>query len=108
MIFNYSSYHRSSLIPAPPNKIKASACPEKIKFVIAMIEMPLIPVILWSNFLKLLLNLEIGKKTSQLSVLMQVHTQQNQRISTQILLSVIYALLLCSHHHIKSETTKDH
>lgn len=74
-----------------------------------MIEMPLIPIILWSNFLKLLLNLEIGKKPmSQLSVLMQVHTQQNQRISMQILLSVIYALLLCSHHHIKSETAKDH
>lgn len=74
-----------------------------------MIEMPLIPIILWINFRKLLLNLESGKKPmSQLSVLMQVHTQQNQRISTQILLSVIYALLLCSHHHIKSETTKDH
>ena len=74
-----------------------------------MIEMPLIPIILWNNFQKLLLNLESEKTPiSELSVLTQVHTQRNQRISMQILMSVIYAVAVCSHHCIKSETTKDH
>lgn len=48
-----------------PSKIKTSACPEKIKFVIAMIEMFLILLIFWNNFQKLLLNLGSRKKKSQ-------------------------------------------
>lgn len=46
----------------PPNETKTSACPEKVKFVIVMIEMPLTPIVVWNNFQKLLLDLESQKK----------------------------------------------